>query len=196
MIFLTLCCVIPSLSTGCGTHDKTLEKSEAVHKELGNLHAAYQRRMDLVPNLVSTVKAYAAHESEIWEEFAKARQQVEDSQINPQTATTEEIATYMAAQGGLSSSMSRIIGITEAYPDLKSDALFQNLMVQLEGSENRINQARRKYNQRVEEYNSYRGAWINDKTIGGMGWDDKFPEKYDYYQSDEGADKAPTVNFD
>ena len=118
-----------------------------------NVQSTYQRRADLIPNLVETVKGYAAHEKETLEGVVSARSKATSINIDPENMTPEKMKQYQAAQGELSTALGRLIAIQENYPDLKANENFRDLQVQLEGTENRINEARNKYNTAVQDYN-------------------------------------------
>ncbi len=133
----------------CGTYNSLYGKREVVKQQWSNVDVNLQRRADLIPNLVNTVKGYTKHEEQVFSEIAQARSRL----INPQATPEEKIA----ANTQMDSALSRLLVITEAYPDLKASEQYKNLMTQLEGTENRIGVARRDYNEKVAEYNISRG---------------------------------------
>ena len=147
------------LLSGCG-YNQIQTKDEAVKAAWSEVINQYQRRADLVPNLVATVKGYAAHEEQVFREVTEARAKVGQVTVNADDAAS--LAKFQAAQGELSSALTRLMAVSENYPNLKADGLFQNLQAQLEGTENRITVARHRYVQAVQDYNSYiRGFPVN-----------------------------------
>ena len=139
------------LLSGCG-YNQIQTRDEAVKAAWSEVVNQYQRRADLVPNLVATVKGYAAHEERVFREVTVARAKVGQVTVNADDAAS--LAQYQAAQGELSSALTRLMAVSENYPNLKADGLFQNLQAQLEGTENRITVARHRYVQAVQDYNS------------------------------------------
>ena len=147
------------LLSGCG-YNQIQTKDEAVKAAWSEVINQYQRRADLVPNLVATVTGYAAHEEQVFREVTEARAKVGQVTVNADDAAS--LAKFQAAQGELSSALTRLMAVSENYPNLKADGLFQNLQAQLEGTENRITVARHRYVQAVQDYNSYiRGFPVN-----------------------------------
>ena len=148
-----------SLLSGCG-YNQIQKKDEAVKAAWSEVINQYQRRADLVPNLVATVKGYAAHEEQVFREVTEARAKV--GQINVNAEDAQSLAKFQTAQGELSGALTRLMAVSENYPNLKADGLFQNLQAQLEGTENRIAVARNRYVKAVQDYNSYiRGFPVN-----------------------------------
>ena len=155
-LVLLLAC---GLLSGCG-YNQIQTKDEAVKAAWSEVINQYQRRADLVPNLVATVKGYAAHEKQVFREVTEARAKVGQVTVNADDAAS--LAKYQAAQGELSSALTRLMAVSENYPNLKADGLFQNLQAQLEGTENRVTVARNRYVKAVQDYNSYiRGFPVN-----------------------------------
>ena len=150
----------------------------------------YQRRADLVPNLVSTVKGYAAHEQQTLEGVVEARAKATQITIDPATATPEQLAAYQAAQGELSQALGRLLAVAENYPDLKANQNFRDLQAQLEGTENRITIARQMFNETAKAYNKTIRRFPNNILAGIFGF-----EKKPYFEAEEGASKAPKVEF-
>lgn len=147
------------LLSGCG-YNQIQTKDEAVKAAWSEVINQYQRRADLVPNLVATVKGYAAHEEQVFREVTDARAKVGQVTVNADDAAS--LAKYQAVQGELSSALTRLMAVSENYPSLKADGLFQNLQAQLEGTENRVTVARNRYVKAVQDYNSYiRGFPVN-----------------------------------
>ena len=157
---------------------------------LANVQSAYQRRADLIPNLVETVKGYAAHEQETLEGVVNARSKATQVTLDPENMTPEKLKEFQAAQGELSSALGRLIAIQENYPDLKANENFRDLQVQLEGTENRINTERNKYNTAVQEYNLKIRRFPNSMLSGVFGFD-----KMQKFEAETGAEKAPQVKF-
>ncbi|OGQ95702.1 MAG: hypothetical protein A2521_17065 [Deltaproteobacteria bacterium RIFOXYD12_FULL_57_12] len=177
--------------TGCGYN--TIQKNdEGVIAAWGDVEASYQRRADLIPNLVETVKGYAAHEKETLTAITEARSQVGKLTLGSEALNNPEaFAKFQAAQGGLSSALSRLMVVMERYPDLKADQNFRDLQHQLEGTENRINVARVRYNEAVQVFNtsirSFPGNLTNKFLL-------KLPRR-EPFKAEAGAEKAPSVKF-
>ena len=155
-----------------------------------DVQSAYQRRADLIPNLVETVKGYAQHEENTLKEVIEARTRATSITIDPSNMTAEQMKEFQKAQSDLSSSLGRLIAVAENYPDLKANENFRDLQNQLEGSENRINEARNKYNAAVTEYNKNIRSFPNNIFAGIFGF--KTMEKF---AAESGAEKAPKVQF-
>ena len=167
-----------------------VKSQESVETAWGNVESSYQRRADLIPNLVETVKGYAKHEQETFEKVTEARSNATSIKIDPSNLTPEELQKYQAAQGDVTNALSRLIAISENYPDLKANENFKDLQTQLEGTENRINKARNDFNEVAKEYNTKRRTFPTNIIAGLFGFGDK-----PYFQAQEGADKAPKVDF-
>lgn len=168
-----------------------IDREQAVKSQWGQVENVYQRRLDLIPNLVEVVKRYAAHESGVFTQVAEARSSVGRIQITPETLNDPALLTrFQQAQGELSSALSRLLAVSENYPELKANENFRDLQVQLEGTENRIAVERNRYNQVVQEYNTYRIKGVFALIAGSVfGYDrDKA-----YFKADAGAEKAPDV---
>ncbi|MBQ7471102.1 MAG: LemA family protein [Prevotella sp.] len=157
---------------------------------LANVQSTYQRRAGLIPNLVETVKGYAAHEKETLEGVVSARSKATQVTLDPENLTPEKLKEFQQAQGELSSALGRLIAIQENYPDLKANENFRDLQVQLEGTENRINEARNTYNKVVQEYNIKIRRFPNSMFAGIFGFD-----KMTKFEAEAGAEKAPQVKF-
>ncbi len=177
------------LSIG-GSYNGLVGKRENVRKSLSNVQTQYQRRSDLIPNLVSTVKGAANFEQTTLTGVVEARSKATSITIDPSNATPEQLQKYQDAQGELSQALGKLLAITENYPELKAVGAFQDLQVQLEGTENRIAVARKDFNDAASGYNSSVQKFPTNVTAGIFNFD-QFP----YFQADQGADKAPTVNF-
>jgi len=163
---------------------------ESATTAMANVQSAYQRRADLIPNLVETVKGYAAHERGTLEDVVAARSKATSINIDPENMTPEKLKEYQQAQGELSTALGRLIAIQENYPDLKANENFRDLQVQLEGTENRINEARNKYNTAVQDYNVKIRRFPNSLLSGIFGFD-----KMTKFEAEAGAQKAPEVKF-
>ncbi|MDL2257374.1 LemA family protein, partial [Bacteroidales bacterium OttesenSCG-928-I14] len=148
------------------------------------------RRADLIPNLVATVKGYAAHESETLEGVVAARARATQVTVEPDALTPEKMQEFQAAQGELSSALGRLLMITENYPDLKANENFLELQSQLEGTENRIQVERSRYNEEAQEYNTNIRRFPKAMIASMFGFDQK-----PYFSAEEGAQKAPAVEF-
>ena len=163
---------------------------EGATTAMANVQSAYQRRADLIPNLVETVKGYAAHEQETLEGVVAARSKATSINLDPENMTPEKLKEYQQAQGELSTALGRLIAIQENYPDLKANENFRDLQVQLEGTENRINEARNKYNTAVQSYNMKIRRFPNSMLSGIFGFD-----RMQKFEAEAGAEKAPEVKF-
>lgn len=174
------------------TFNRLTELSEAVDKQWGQVENVYQRRSDLIPNLVGVVKGYAKHEHDTFADVAEARSNAGKVKIDVAAGdlTEENLAKFKAAQGEISSALSRLMVVMEQYPQLKANTQFETLMAQLEGTENRISVERKNYNDRVEEYNVTRKKF----PANLVGWALRFKVK-PYFKMDEEAKKAPKVDF-
>lgn len=168
-----------------------VSSQEKATQTWADLQATYQRRADLIPNLVNTVKAYAKHEKETFEAVVSARAKATQMNIDISNATPEQIKQFQEAQGELSSALNKLMAITENYPELKANENFMALQDQLEGSENRINDARQKYNKAVTDYNTSIRSFPKSLFAGVFGF-----KTMDKFEAEAAAQKAPTVNFD
>ena len=163
---------------------------EGVQNKWADVETQYQRRADLIPNLVNTVKGYAAHEKETLEGVVKARSEATSVKIDAENMTAEQMAQYQKAQNGVSSALSKLLLVVEKYPDLKANQNFLELQSQLEGTENRITVARRDFNGAAKEYNTAIRKFPKNILAGMFGF-----EKKAYFEAQEGAEKAPEVQF-
>ena len=175
---------------GISAYNGLVKMDEGVNTAWSNVENQYQRRADLIPNLVNTVKGYAAHEKETLEAVMSARSKATQMTIDPENLTPEKLQEYQKAQGEIGSALGRLLAITEAYPDLKANANFQELQAQLEGTENRITVERKSYNDAVQQYNTTVRSFPNNIMAGIFGFKAKGT-----FTASEGADKAPTVAF-
>lgn len=163
---------------------------ENVSGQWSNVETQYQRRADLIPNLVNTVKGYAAHEKETLEGVIAARSQATQIKVDPTDLTPEKLAEYQKAQGQLATALGKLLAITENYPDLKANQNFLELQAQLEGTENRINVARKNFNDAAKAYNTAIRRFPRNILAGLFGFD-----KRAYFEAAEGAEQAPKVEF-
>lgn len=178
------------IAWGVSIYNGLVKEQENVEKAWGNVENVYQRRADLIPNLVETVKGYAKHEQETLEGVIEARANATSIKIDPSNMTPEDLQKYQAAQGDVTNALSRLIAVSEAYPDLKANQNFLELQNQLEGAENRIAVERNKFNEAAQTYNTKRRTFPTSIIASIFGFGDK-----PYFQAQEGADKAPKVDF-
>lgn len=173
-----------------GTYNGLVERSQGVAAQWANVENQYQRRADLIPNLVNTVKGYAAHEKSTLEGVVDARAKATQMQVNFSDLNEQTLARYAQAQGELSSALNRLMAISEAYPDLKANQNFRDLQTQLEGTENRIATERRRFNEMVQTYNVYVQQFPRNLIAGMFGFTPK-----SFFAAEAGAEKAPEVQF-
>ena len=171
-------------------YNSMVQVQETATTALSNVQSAYQRRADLIPNLVETVKGYAAHEKQTLEDVVAARSKATQITLDPENMTPEKMKEFQQAQGELGSALGRLIAIQENYPDLKANENFRDLQVQLEGTENRINEARNSYNAAVQQYNVVIRSFPKNLLAGMFGFD-----KMTKFEAEAGAEKAPQVKF-
>lgn len=172
-----------------GKYNTMVSMDETVQTAWSQVENQYQRRLDLIPNLVNTVKGYASHEQETLEGVIKARAEATKTNIDIKDANS--FAEFQKTQDGLSSALSRLMVVVEQYPDLKANQNFLELQAQLEGTENRISVERKNYNDTVKIYNIYVRSFPNNFIAGMFGF-----EKANLFESKEGADIAPVVDFE
>ena len=172
------------------SYNKMVEKDEAVSTAWSNVETQYQRRADLIPNLVNTVKGYAQHEKTTLEAVMSARSKATQITVDPANLTPEKMKEYQQAQGEISNALGKLLAITENYPELKANQSFSELQAQLEGTENRITEARKRYNAAVEEYNILVRSFPNNIFAGMFGF-----ERKNKFEADAGSSQAPSVNF-
>lgn len=175
---------------GINVYNECVSLEENVEAAWSQVENQYQRRADLVPNLVATVKGYAAHEQETLEGVIEARAKATQITIDPANATPEQLAAYQAAQGELKQALGRLLAVAESYPDLKANENFKDLQAQLEGTENRITIARQQFNDAARAYNTRVRRFPSNIIASICGF-----EKKPYFESEEGASKAPEVQF-
>lgn len=172
------------------TYNKMVEQEETVESSWSQVENQYQRRADLVPNLVATVKGYASHEEATLEGVMEARAKATQITIDPATATPEQLAAYQRAQGELSQALGRLMAVAESYPELKANENFLNLQSQLEGTENRCTIARQQFNEDARNYNTLIRRFPGNIVASIFGF-----EKKPYFEADEEAKHAPKVEF-
>ena len=175
---------------GVMAHNGIVVSQENVESKWGNVQNAYQRRADLIPNLVATVKGYAEHEKSTLEEVVNARAKATQMQVNVDDLTPEKLREFQRAQGELSTALGRLIAITENYPDLKANQNFLELQAQLEGTENRINVERNNFNEAAKAYNTKIRLFPNSILARLFGFDRK-----PYFEAEQGSEIAPKVVF-
>ncbi len=171
-----------------GSYNAMVQRSETVQAQLGNVENQYQRRADLIPNLVNTVQGYASHEQNTLTEVVNARAKA--TQVHIDIDDAEAMARFNQAQGELSSALSRLMAISESYPDLKANQNFRDLQTQLEGTENRIAVERRKFNEEARAFNTYIKMFPRNLLAGMFGF-----QPMAYFEAQEGARTAPEVQF-
>ncbi len=189
-IIAVIAIVIVIGSWAASAYNSMVGVQEQATTALANVQSTYQRRADLIPNLVETVKGYAAHEKQTLEDVVAARSKATSITLDPANMTPEKLKEFQQAQGELGSALGRLIAIQENYPDLKANESFKNLQAQLEGTENRINEARNKYNQAVQTYNVEIRSFPKNIFAGLFGFD-----KMNKFEAEAGAEKAPQVKF-
>ena len=174
-----------------GTYNSMVVLDENVNNAWAQVENQYQRRADLIPNLVNTVKGYADFEQETLTAVVEARAKATSVNVDPSNLSPDAIQKFQEAQDGLSGALSRLLVSVERYPDLKANTQFQQLQVQLEGTENRISVERRNFNETVRTYNSTIRTFPKNIIAGILGFDKK-----EYFEATTGADTAPEVSFD
>ena len=175
---------------GIRIYNNMVNQEETVTKAWANVENQYQRRADLIPNLVNTVKGYAAHEKETLQAVVDARTKATSINIDAENMTAEELQKFQEAQKEVGSSLGRLIAIAENYPDLKANQNFLELQSQLEGTENRISVERKNFNDAVKTYNAFVRRFPQTLLANIFGFDKK-----PYFEAEEGSNKAPTVEF-
>ncbi len=189
---LIIAVVVVILGMGaCNSYNGLVKKQESATTALADVQATYQRRADLIPNLAKTVQAYAKHEKETFEEVTKARASVSQIKLDVNNLTPEKLQQYQNAQGELSQALGRLLVVAEQYPELKASENFKSLQVQLEGTENRINEARQKYNEAVQDYNQEVRTFPTVIFASIFSFD-----RMAKFEAATGAEKAPELNFE
>ena len=173
-----------------GTYNTMVTKSEKVNEKWAQVENVYQRRADLIPNLVNTVKGYAAHEKETLQSVIEARAKATSVNIDASNLNAQNLQAFQAAQAGLSQALSKLMVVVEKYPELKANQNFLELQSQLEGTENRIAIERKRFNEATREYNTYIKMFPKNIIAGMFGF-----TKKPYFKAEGGAEKAPEVKF-
>ena len=173
-----------------GGYNGMVKMDEQVQNSWANVETQYQRRADLIPNLVSTVKGYAKHEQQTLEDVVKARSEATQVKVDAENLTPEKLAAFQKAQSGVSSALGRLLAVAENYPDLKANQNFLELQSQLEGTENRITVARKDFNDTAKSYNQAIRQFPKNILAGMFGF-----EKNSYFEAEAGSEKAPKVEF-
>ena len=173
-----------------GGYNGMVKMDEQVQNSWANVETQYQRRADLIPNLVSTVKGYAKHEQQTLEEVVKARSEATQLKVDAENLTPEKLAAFQKAQSGVSSALGRLLAVAENYPDLKANQNFLELQSQLEGTENRITVARKDFNDTAKSYNQAIRQFPKNILAGLFGF-----EKKSYFEAEARSEKAPKVEF-
>ena len=173
-----------------GIYNTMVTQDESVKTAWSQVENQYQRRMDLIPNLVNTVKGYATHEKETLEGVISARSEATKTTIDPSNLDEASLQRFQAAQGELSSALSRLMVVIERYPELKANQNFSELQAQLEGTENRITVERKRFNEVAQAYNTYIRSFPNNLLAGMFGFQTKA-----YFTAEPGSEKAPKVEF-
>lgn len=181
--------VVTTLFSSCG-YNKMVSLEEQVSSQWAQVENVYQRRADLIPNLVNTVKGYAQFEKDVLIQVTEARAKASSITVDPKNLTPETVQKFQQAQNGLSSALSRLLVTVEKYPDLKANQNFLELQSQLEGTENRISVERNKFNEVTRDYNTKIRSFPSNLTAKMFGF-----EKKGYFEATTGAEKAPTVTF-
>ena len=173
-----------------GGYNGMVKMDEQVQNKWANVETQYQRRADLIPNLVSTVKGYAKHEQQTLEDVVKARSEATQLKVDAENLTPEKLAAFQKAQSGVSSALGRLLAVAENYPDLKANQNFLELQSQLEGTENRITVARKDFNDAAKSYNQSIRQFPKNILAGMFGF-----EKKSYFEAEAGSEKAPKVEY-
>ena len=171
-------------------YNSMVSEQEKATTAFANVQSTYQRRADLIPNLVNTVKGYAAHETSTFEAVVNARAKATSITVNPENMTADQLNEFQKAQNEVGGALGRLITVSEAYPELKANENFKELQAQLEGTENRISVERRNFNEAANQYNTYIRKFPQS-IIAGM----RDFEKKPYFEAEEGANQAPKVEF-
>ena len=189
-LVITLVAIAAVVLWFVGAYNGMVTAEEGVDTAWSQVENVYQRRADLIPNLVATVKGYAQHESETLEGVVNARAKATQITVDPENLTPEALEEFNKAQGELGSALGRLLAVTEAYPDLKANENFKELQAQLEGTENRIATERMKFNETAKEYNTMIRKFPKSILASVFGF-----EKKPYFEAQAGAEKAPEIQF-
>lgn len=187
VVFVAIAAVVAGL---IGMYNALVTAEENVETSWAQVENQYQRRSDLIPNLVNTVKGYAAHEATTLEAVVDARSRATQITIDPTKATPEQLMEFQQTQGELGQALGRLLALSESYPDLKANENFRDLQAQLEGTENRIVVARNTFNTQTRAYNMLIRKFPSNLIASWFGF-----EKHPYFEAEDGAEKAPIVEF-
>lgn len=190
LIVIVLFVLVLGGCAGCGGYNNMVKLDEEVKTKWGNVQSQYQRRADLIPNLVNTVKGEANFEQTTLQNVIQARASATSIKVDPADLTPEKLQQFQQAQGQLSQALGRLMMITENYPNLRANDAFRGLQAQLEGTENRINIARNDFNGSVQQYNSTIRRFPNNLFAGTFGFKTR-----GYFEAEAGSEKAPEVKF-
>ncbi|WP_462318338.1 LemA family protein [Marinilabilia sp.] len=189
MKWIILVTILMPFLSSCG-YNTMVELEENIDAQWAQVENVYQRRADLIPNLVNTVKGYAEHEKETLQAVIEARSKATSINLSADQLNEQNLQNFQQAQKGLSSALSRLMVVMERYPDLKANQNFRDLQAQLEGTENRIAVERRKFNEATRAYNSYIRKFPRNMIAGMFDF-----ERKPYFEAEEGADEVPEVQF-
>src|SRR3954466_599812 len=189
-LVITLIVVVVLLLWGCGGYNGLVKQDETVKNSWNNVQSQYQRRADLIPNLVNTVKGEANFEQTTLTNVIKARASATQIKVDPADLTPEKVQQFQAAQGQLSQALGRLLAVSEAYPNLRANDAFRGLQAQLEGTENRIKTARNDFNDAVQNYNTKVRTFPTNIFAGMMGF-----KQRQGFAAEAGAERAPEVKF-
>lgn len=190
VLLIILGILVVLLFFGCGSYNGLVKEDENVKRAWGNVQSSYQRRADLIPNLVESVKGEASFERGTLNDVINARARATSVQVNPENLSPEAIQQFQQAQGQLSGALSRLLVTVEQYPNLRANDAFRDLQRQLEGTENRINTERNRYNEVVQPYNTKVRSFPTNIFAGMMGFRPRPP-----FEAEAGSQNAPRVNF-
>ena len=189
-LIITIVVIVLVALWGISSYNGLVGMDENVSNKWANVETQYQRRSDLIPNLVNTVKGYAKHESQTLEAVMAARSQATQVKIDPSNCTPQQLAAYQKAQGDVTTALGKLLAITENYTDLKANQHFLELQSHLEGTENRINVGRKDFNDSAKKYNTSLRRFPRNIIASMFGF-----EKRNYFEAEAGAEKAPKVEF-
>nr|WP_321376264.1 LemA family protein [uncultured Bacteroides sp.] len=189
-VIIAIAVIVLIALLGSSAYNSMVDKQESVTKAWSNVENQYQRRSDLIPNLVNTVKGYAKHEKTTLEGVIAARSKATQITVDPENLTPEKLQAFQKAQGDVTTALGKLLAISENYPDLKANQNFLELQSQLEGTENRIAVERGRFNELAKEYNAYIRKFPRNMFAGMFGF-----EKRPYFEAEAGSEKAPTVEF-
>ena len=189
VIGIILLLALWGINTSIGFKNTMVEKDEGVNSQWAQVENVYQRRADLIPNLMKVAERYAEHEQETFVKVIDARSKATSIQIDPSNITPQQLQQFQQAQSGLTSALSRLLAVFERYPELKANENYKEMMNELERTENRIKVERDRFNEEITPYNNHIRQFPGNMLAGMFGF-----EKKDRFDADEGAEKAPDVN--